>query len=96
MIKFLPKKSVQKSKKPIAKPAGFSFEKKFPYTSCWLKSYGWIEIGEDDYSGYFIKVLDAGGMLWHSKKNYKYKDMDAAFQTLEKALAAILKKEFGE
>jgi len=90
----LPKKLTQKNKNQIDKPNSFSFEKNYPYTSRWLKGYGWIEIGDDGYSGCFIKVLDEGGMIWVTKK--KYKDIDAAFQALEKALAAIMKKEFGE
>ena len=47
------------------------FSSTYPNIASWIESYGWIEIGQDDYSQSFIRVLDIGGMLWESKPNYR-------------------------
>ena len=36
----------------------FSLEKFYPNISRWVKEYGWIEIGHNDYSGRSIERLD--------------------------------------
>jgi hypothetical protein len=69
-----------------------SFSKAYPNISYWTEVCGWIEIGEDEYSQSFIRVLDEGGMLWES--NPKYKSFDDALADLEAALEKII-DEFG-
>ena len=42
------------------------------YTNiAWFVQDGWIEIGQDEYSRSFIRVLDIGGLLWESKESYE-------------------------
>jgi hypothetical protein len=41
-----------------------AFEEKYPLVFEWVKHFGWIEIGHDDYSRSFVRVLDIGGMIW--------------------------------
>ena len=65
-----------------------NFSETYPNIAKWTKSYGWIEIGQDDYSKSFIRVLDIGGMLWESKPEYK--TLDEALDDLEKALEKII------
>jgi hypothetical protein len=62
----------------------------YPNIAAWTRiaSYGWIEIGQDDYSKSFIRVLDEGGMLWESKPNYKF--FDDVLNDLEAALEKII------
>lgn len=67
-----------------------NFSSTYPNIAKWTESYGWIEIGQDDYSTSFIRVLDIGGMLWESKP--KYISLDDALNELETALAKIIKE----
>lgn len=62
-----------------------SFDQAYPNITRWVKDYGWIEIGQTDHSNSLIRVLDEGGMIWESSKNYR--TIDEAMQALEKALA---------
>ena len=62
-----------------------SFDKAYPNIAQWVKSYGWIEIGQDHYSSSLIRVLDEGGVIWESSEDYE--TIDEAVQALEKALA---------
>ena len=47
---------------------------------------GWIEIGRDDYSDSFIRVLDIGGMVWEGERSYS--SLDAALADAEEAAKA--------
>ncbi len=48
-----------------------NFSSTYPNIAAWTESYGWIEIGQDEYSKSFIRVLDEGGMAWDGKPDYK-------------------------
>jgi len=65
-----------------------NFSSTYPNIATWTESYGWIEIGQDEYSEAFIRVLDIGGMLWESKPSYK--SLDDALNDLEAALEKII------
>jgi len=65
-----------------------SFSETYPNIAYWTESCGWIEIGYDEYSRSFIRVLDEGGMLWESKPSYK--SLDDALNDLEAALEKII------
>ena len=65
-----------------------NFSSIYPNIAAWTKSYGWIEIGQDDDSQSFVRVLDMGGMVWEGKP--KYKTVDAALDDLEAALKKII------
>ena len=62
-----------------------SFEAAYPNITGWVEAYGWIEIGQDDESGSFIRALDEGGLVWEGNDNYE--TLDEALQALEAALA---------
>jgi hypothetical protein len=61
-----------------------SFEQTYPNVSEWVKGYGWIEIGFDEYSRAFVRAFDIGGTVWEGEEEYP--SLDAAFQALETAL----------
>jgi len=65
-----------------------NFSSAYPNIAAWTESYGWIEIGQDEESQSFIRVLDEGGMVWEGKS--KYKTVDAALDDLEAALEKII------
>jgi hypothetical protein len=67
-----------------------NFSSTYPNIAAWTESHGWIEIGQDDYSQSFIRVLDIGGMRWESKPNYQ--SFDDALNDLEAALEKIIDK----
>ena len=56
------------------------FEKTYPYLHLYVSHQGWIEIGPDDYSDSWVRILDEGGM--HAKL-----DEDTLDESLAKAEA---------
>ncbi len=67
-----------------------NFSSTYPNIATWTESYGWIEIGQDNYSQSFVRALDMGGMVWEGKS--KYKSVDAALGDLEAALEKIIEE----
>ena len=67
-----------------------NFSSTYPNIAAWTESYGWIEMGEDDFSQSFVRALDIGGMRWEGKS--KYKTVDAALDDLEAALEKIIEE----
>lgn len=62
-----------------------SFAARYPNLTAWVQEHeGWIEIGRDEYSGSLIRLLDSGGMLWESEKEYA--SIDDALAEAEQAL----------
>ncbi|MDQ6644438.1 MAG: hypothetical protein M3Y76_08315 [Chloroflexota bacterium] len=64
-----------------------SFEQSYPRITQWIKTHGWIEIGEDDYSRSFVRALDIGGMVWEGQKQEEYATVDEMLHALESGLA---------
>ena len=85
------KKPAKSQEKPIVatRIVSFSFDETYPNIVQWVNDYGWIEIGQTDYSSSLIRVLDEGGMIWESSQDYE--TMDEAMKALEKALADWMK-----
>ncbi len=61
-----------------------SFDAIYPTIAEWVESYGWIEIGQDDYSRSMVRALNEGGTVWEGKT--RYAAMDELWRDLEKAL----------
>ena len=70
-----------------------SFERSYPYITRWVRTHGWIEIGEDDYSRSLVRALDIGGLIWEGQE---YATMDDMLHALERALAEWLREQLGE
>ncbi len=66
-----------------------SFEERYPNVTGWVRD-GWIEIGRDDYSRSFIRVLDIGGMIWEGKQEYE--TINEALAEAEAAITAWLEE----
>ena len=64
------------------------FSSTYPNIAAWTEPYGWIEIGQDEESQSFIRVLDSGGMRWEGKPNYR--SFDDALNDMEAALEKII------
>jgi hypothetical protein len=61
-----------------------------------VRAYGWIAIGEDDYSRSFVRALDIGGMVWEGQEQSEYATIDEMLYALEEALAKWMREELGE
>jgi hypothetical protein len=59
-----------------------------------VRDFGWIEIGQDDFSRSMVRALDIGGLIWEGQAHYA--TLDAALQDLDQALAAWFKAEMRE
>ena len=45
-------------------------ETNYPHVARWVRDFGWIEIGHDDFSRSMVRALDIGGMIWEGKPRY--------------------------
>ncbi|HMO40031.1 MAG TPA: hypothetical protein PKC76_15680 [Saprospiraceae bacterium] len=64
-----------------------TFSKTYPHLIWWVENQGWIEIGSDDYSDSWVRIMDEGGTRWE----------DEEAETLDEALSkaeAFVKAEF--
>jgi hypothetical protein len=61
-----------------------NFDEKYPHVSAWVQD-GNIEIGHNDYDKVFLRVMDAGGVIWESDKSYP--SLDDAFAEMDAAIA---------
>jgi hypothetical protein len=68
-----------------------TFEQTYPHIARWVREYGWIEIGYDDYRRSFARALDGGGLIWEGEGPYP--TMDAALQALEAGITEWLRDQ---
>ena len=55
------------------------------YIAAWIHEHdGWIEIGRDEYSSSFIRILDLGGMVWEGED--RYASVDDALAAADQAI----------
>ncbi len=62
----------------------------YPNVAEWVESWGWIEMGYDDFNQSFVRALDIGGMIWEGEHNYE--SVELAMRDLEAGIAAWLAK----
>lgn len=74
--------------KPTSKQIGV--EELFPAVAMWVKSYGHIEIGDQEGFGFVVRALDYGGMVFEDDRPSTFAEAMAA---LEKRLAEWFKDE---
>jgi hypothetical protein len=60
-----------------------SFNDKYPYIVSWVRD-GLVEIGYNEYDDAFLRVIDAGGVVWDSNKTYS--NLDDAFEEMNRAI----------
>jgi hypothetical protein len=73
-----------------------SFEQSYPHITRWVKTHGWVEIGEDEYSRSFVRALDIGGMVWEGQEQSQYTTIDEMLRALEEGLAEWMREQLGE
>ena len=64
----------------------------FPNIADWVENHGWIELGQNDFSSSEVRVLDIGGLIWESDRQYE--TLDELFHDLEMHIIQK-KKELG-
>ena len=62
------------------------FEARYPNIAGWVRD-GWVELGRDEHSRSFVRVLDAGGPVWEGKE--RYETVDEALSEAEAAIEAL-------
>jgi hypothetical protein len=67
------------------------FDNVVPHLSRWVQEYGWMEIGYDEYSQSFIRILDIGGLIWESTE--RYLTVDAALHAAEAEVARWMREQ---
>jgi hypothetical protein len=67
-----------------------AFEKLYPKTAEWVESYGWIEMGYDDFNQSFVRALNIGGMIWEGQ--YQYASVEDAMQDLEVGISTWMEE----
>lgn len=67
-----------------------SVEHRYPVIARWVRSEGWIEIGQDHYSRSFVRALYEGGMAWEGAQHYE--TLDDALQALEQGITDWIKE----
>ena len=72
------------------RPTGFTYL--YPHITRWVQSYGWIEIGADQYRHSLVRALDEGGMVWESRENDA--TLDDTLLALEAFLAQRMQEDY--
>jgi len=69
------------------------FSEAYPNLDWWVGTHGWIELGEDDYSSSWLRILDIGGMCWEDKGS---KSLDEALKKGDKWVSKEIEERFRE
>jgi len=69
------------------------FSKEYPNLEWWVENQGWIEIGEDEYSSSWLRILDIGGMYWEDENS---KSLDEALRNGDIWLSSEIRNRFGK
>ena len=69
------------------------FSEKYPNLDWWVNNQGWIEIGTDDHSESWVRVVDEGGLCWEDEES---STLDEALKEAEIWLSDEIEDRFGE
>jgi hypothetical protein len=66
----------------------------YPHLARWVDAYGWVEIGQDEFSHSVVRALQEGGMVWEGAASYP--TLAAALAALDAGIGQWLREEMGE
>jgi hypothetical protein len=69
------------------------FSREYPNLEWWINTHGWIEMGDDDYSTSWVRILDIGGLCWEDKSS---ESLDEALKNGDIWASNEIKERFGE
>jgi hypothetical protein len=72
------------AKKTTSSSQGTAVERSFPIIAEFVRTQGWIEIGDQDGVGFIVRALDYGGLVYQSKKP---RTLAEAMKALERGIA---------
>ena len=64
---------------------GTTVENLFPAIAEFVRTQGWVEIGDQEGFGFIVRALDYGGLVYESKKP---KTLAEAMKVLERGIAS--------
>lgn len=70
----------------MGKVSELTLEKAYPTVANFVRTQGWIEIGDQEGCGFVVRALDYGGLVFESRKP---KTLTEAMTTLEKGLKQV-------
>ena len=69
------------------------FSKLYPNLDWWINTHGWIELGGDDYSTSWVRILDIGGMYWEDENS---KTLDESLKNADIWVSQEIENRFRE
>jgi len=70
-----------------------SFDETYPSVARWVKTMGWIEIGDDGMSPSYVRALDIGGLIWEGGDPND--TLGTTLRTLDQALERWIAENLG-
>ncbi|MFN3161707.1 MAG: hypothetical protein ACE37I_20540 [Rubinisphaera brasiliensis] len=67
-------------------------EERFPAIAAWIQ-HGWIEIGDQEMTGFSAMALDCGGMVFEDKN---CSTLFECLESLERGLREHMKERWGD
>ena len=77
------------AKKTTSSSQSTAVERSFPTIAEFVRTQGWIEIGDQDGVGFIVRALDYGGLVYESKKPRRLAE---AMKALERGIATVNKR----
>ena len=72
------------AKKTTSSSQGAVVERSFPTIAEFVRTQGWIEIGDQDGVGFIVRALDYGGLVYESRRPTTLAE---AMKALERGIA---------
>ena len=73
------------AKKITKKSPDTAIERSFPAIAEFVRTQGWIEIGDQEGFGFIVRALDYGGLVYESRKP---RTLAEAMKTLERGIVS--------
>jgi hypothetical protein len=87
---MMARKTTERSERTgLGPPQQASIDNSFPAVAEFVRTQGWIEIGDQQGIGFIARALDYGGLVYESKKP---RTLAQAMNTLERGLARKLEQ----